>query len=112
MTPDTIPLRNTMVRCSSKTHDLKITQEYFEEVIAGRKRHEIRKNDRDFTLGDWLLLREYNINASTYTGRWCKALVSYISEGGRFGIALDHCVMSLMLMEVGGGGYGRHNSID
>ncbi|MEG0259568.1 MAG: DUF3850 domain-containing protein [Lysinibacillus sp.] len=34
------------------THDLKILPEYLEAVVSGKKTFEIRKNDRDFQVGD------------------------------------------------------------
>lgn len=37
-------------------HELKILPEYFEAVTSGRKQFEIRKNDRDFKVGDQLIL--------------------------------------------------------
>lgn len=40
----------------SKTHDLKINQEYFDRIESGQKRFEIRRDDRDFQVGDWLML--------------------------------------------------------
>ncbi|WP_241602792.1 DUF3850 domain-containing protein [Rosenbergiella nectarea] len=41
-------------------HELKINPEYFVEVKDGRKKAELRKADREFLRGDYLLLREWN----------------------------------------------------
>lgn len=48
-------------------HELKILPQYFEAVQSGLKTFEIRKNDRDYKVGDTLVLKEYNNEA--YTGR-------------------------------------------
>lgn len=40
----------------NRRHDLKTAQPYFNEVWNGRKRFEVRKNDRDFKTGDVLML--------------------------------------------------------
>ncbi|EKE9396609.1 DUF3850 domain-containing protein, partial [Listeria monocytogenes] len=43
----------------SEVHELKILPEYYEDIVAGRKTFEIRKNDRDFQVGDYLILKEF-----------------------------------------------------
>ena len=39
-------------------HELKIRREYFDDVESGRKPFEVRRNDRDYHKGDYLLLYE------------------------------------------------------
>ncbi|EED1975124.1 DUF3850 domain-containing protein, partial [Listeria monocytogenes] len=43
----------------ARIHDLKILPIYFAEVVAKRKTFEIRKNDRDFCVGDMVRLKEW-----------------------------------------------------
>jgi hypothetical protein len=50
-------------------HELKCWPEQFEEVFTGRKRVEIRRNDRSFKPRDAILLREWNPKSGSYTGR-------------------------------------------
>lgn len=42
-----------------KAHNLKIKPCYFREVITGNKTFELRYDDRDYEVGDILILREY-----------------------------------------------------
>lgn len=78
-----------------KIHELKTWVEPFTRVIEGVKRHEIRKNDRQFMKGDTLWLREWDHTTKTYTGRDCEVLVTWISYGGAWGLPEDLCVMSI-----------------
>jgi len=59
-------------------HELKILPEYFEAVKNGRKQFEIRKNDRDYKIGDVLHLREWT--GENYTGDSYKAEITYITD--------------------------------
>ncbi|MCR1915449.1 DUF3850 domain-containing protein [Lactobacillus johnsonii] len=49
-------------------HELKILPEYFRAQATGVKTFEIRKNDRNFKVGDDLWLREYDSKSKKYTG--------------------------------------------
>ena len=44
---------------SVTVHELKCVQPFFDDIEAGRKTFEIRRNDRDFQIGDVLLLIEH-----------------------------------------------------
>lgn len=59
-------------------HELKILPEYFEKVAIGIKTFEIRKNDRDFKVGDTIFLREFE--NGHYGGRNVVAKITYITD--------------------------------
>lgn len=76
-------------------HELKIWNEYFEEVFMRNKTFEIRKNDRDFKKGDTLILKEWDNFRETFTGREIARRVTYVFEGGSFGLEKDFVVMAI-----------------
>ena len=78
-----------------KTHNLKTHPEYFNEVMLGHKPFELRKNDRDFSLGDVLCLEEWDPMDKDCTGREFYVKVSYIFRGGKFGLDPDMVIMGL-----------------
>lgn len=55
-----------------KIHELKTHRPYFDQVFGNtHKAWELRRNDRDFQVGDVLQLREFDpaLNGGSYTGR-------------------------------------------
>lgn len=78
-----------------RTHDLKIWPIYFDAVAFGDKRFEVRKDDRDFRVGDELRLREWDPQTESYTGRECLAVIDYLLTGGALGIETGYVVMSI-----------------
>ncbi|SDI49742.1 DUF3850 domain-containing protein [Paenibacillus naphthalenovorans] len=65
------------------THELKTWPEYFELVVQRKKNFEVRRNDRDFKVGDLLWLREYS-HESGYTGRETGRFIAYILDNPDF----------------------------
>lgn len=68
-------------------HELKILPKYYDAVANGIKTFEIRKNDRNYSVGDTLMLKEFDkdniyhvnwINPQEYTGRELCATITYI----------------------------------
>jgi hypothetical protein len=78
-----------------RVHDLKTWPGPFAAMWAHEKTHEVRRNDRGFAVGDLLRLREYEPGNGGYTDRVILARVSYVSEGGTWGLPSDLCVLSI-----------------
>jgi hypothetical protein len=88
-------------------HELKTHPEPFMALACLRKWHEVRRNDRDFQVGDVLVLREYDPTKGPnvgevrgYSGNECYRVITYISEGGTWGLPPDLCVLSLQVFPV------------
>jgi hypothetical protein len=93
-------------------HKLKCWPDEYAEIVAGRKRHEIRKNDRDFAVGDTLHLCEYVPDkelthwamppeGAHYTGREALVQVTCLTAGGEWGLPTGLVVMSISLTSPG-----------
>lgn len=79
-------------------HDLKTWPEYFQDVLMGKKRFEVRKNDRKYKVGDHLNLKEWDPESKEYTGTRVLCSVDYILNGGNFGVDPEYVVMSITLI--------------
>lgn len=56
----------------------KIWPEYFEAVLSGKKKFEVRLSDFGCQVGDTLILREWDPETKKYTGRKLEKPVSYL----------------------------------
>lgn len=61
-------------------HALKITPNYYEAVKTGAKPFEVRKNDREFVVGDYLALRAINEEAKKVAPGDTEALNKLLTE--------------------------------
>jgi Domain of unknown function (DUF3850) len=91
----------------STLHKLKTNPETFDAAWIGVKRAELRNNDRNFTVGDLLLLQETLSSAAmmayrpeayplVYTGRELEVQISHIQRG--YGLARDCVMLSFIVM--------------
>ena len=76
-----------------KPKKLKTLPQYFEEVVKGNKKAELRLNDRDFKVGDIYELEEYD--GKIYTGRSVMVRITHILEGFE-GLAKGWCMFSFI----------------
>jgi hypothetical protein len=84
-------------------HHLKCDPEQFELLLLGKKKCELRFNDRDFKEGDILHLHETHYTAEqmkekvkplVYTGRIVNSLVTHVLKGP-FPEGWGHCTSNL-----------------
>lgn len=88
-------------RRPARIHVLNILPEFFDAIVDGTKTFEVRRNDRDFRVGDTLVLRRYDpmTREQFRDESGCipraQRLVTYILEGDSFGIDTGYVVMGL-----------------
>lgn len=82
-----------------KTHDIKIAASYYDDVTSGRKRFELRKNDRGYKVGDALKMLEFE--DGKHTGRIIDADIIYMLEDYT-GLEEGYCVLGIDAKEFSG----------
>lgn len=80
-----------------KTHKLKIHPVYFNAIKDGKKNFEVRNNDRDFQLGDIVILEEFN--GSEYTGNVIRVKIKYILDDNFEGLTKGYVVFAFTILD-------------
>lgn len=80
-----------------QVHQIRLASNYFEDVAAGIKTFELRKNDRHYRKGDILELMEFTEGRNT--GRLIRAEVTYLLEDYT-GLEDGYCIMAIKVIEV------------
>lgn len=93
-------MKSSLPARSFRTHFLKIRACYADDVYAGNKPFEIRKNDRDYRVGDHIIfnviddLPEHPLNKLVYK-------ITYVFN--EFGVADDYAILGIQRLGVVGG---------
>jgi ribosomal protein S17 len=58
----------------------KVWPKYFQKILVGVKKFEVRLNDFECNIGDVLVLREWDPEKKEYTGREIEKDVSYVAR--------------------------------
>lgn len=64
-------------------HQLKILSKYYKSVISGEKTFEVRKDDRNFKVGDIVILNEID-DLNIFTGNYIGVRITYIIRDSDF----------------------------
>jgi len=76
-------------------HELKISPKYYDDVVHNNKRFEIRKDDRNYQVGDLVTLKEYE--NGLYTGRKMVNIpIRYILRNApEYGLKEGYCILGI-----------------
>ncbi len=84
-------------------HDLKCWPKFFTAILEGRKRHDLRRaDDRNFSVGDLVRLREFDPETEQYTGREQVVKITYITSADQpcalssSALHDDYCILSIV----------------
>lgn len=93
-----------------REHDVKCWPSFFRAIESGHKTFEVRYNDRDYAVGDVLVLRAWSPEHRCYSDRdgivamfggadvepaVVRRQITYVMPGGRFGLDPAWCVLGL-----------------
>jgi len=85
---------------NKKVHALKTHPEFFQAIIQRKKTFEIRKNDTDFKEGEIVMLEEYDPIEKEYTTDAILFVISYILDGGQFGLEEGFCAIGFNQFQI------------
>lgn len=89
--------RNVMEKLGHNVRVIKTWQDPFCDILNGIKRFEYRINDRNYLIGNILVLREYHPESNEYSGRSiCAEVVSIYKDG--YGIPDGYCIMGIKIL--------------
>lgn len=80
-------------------HAVKCRSGYFNALLSGQKKFEVRKNDRGYKVGDILGINEID-NGGNYTDRALICKVNYILDDFE-GLKKDYIVMGVSIIYPG-----------
>ena len=80
-----------------KLHIKKIQHKYFEDILENGKNFEIRKNDCDYQVGDFVSLVEYDGEILTNNSIFVK--ITYVLKDiPEYGLDKDYCIFGFKII--------------
>jgi len=90
---------------NSRFHRVKSWSHFYDAIASGKKTHDLRKDDRNYMVGDTLQLDRYDNINGRYTGESLTVQVTYITNN-QFPCAFsssvlpnDYCILSIKVVK-------------
>jgi Domain of unknown function (DUF3850) len=100
---DDVPHQRTMpTERGPIEHRVKSWPHLFASTLSGEKKHELRRiSDRDYRVGDFLLLQEFDPTTQCYSGRELRVKITYITSAespcalSKSALNPEFCILSI-----------------
>ena len=79
----------------NKRHFVKTLSNYYADVVSGKKKAELRLNDRDYKVGDHLVLMEIDKFTYKLTGNWHEVAVTHFFQSAQLALQPGFCMLSI-----------------
>ena len=76
-----------------KTHKVKSWSYLFQQHVSGARVHDLRINDRDYKVGDKVILQEYDNTKGDYTGAELAVEITYATGHDAIPCAVSSAVL-------------------
>lgn len=92
-----------------KLHELKILHEHLIDISIGKKTFELRKNDRDYQVGDLIRFIDVREDDSTANKNQIEPnidentlyRITYVLKGvEQYGIDTDYCILAIKKLDI------------
>ena len=89
-----------------KLHELKILHQYLIDVTLGTKTFELRKNDRDYQVGDLIMFIDImegytNNGIEPYIDKNQLYRITYVLKNvEKYGLDKDYCILAIKKLEI------------
>lgn len=92
-----------------KLHELKIKDEYFKEVLRENKTFELRKNDRDYQVGDLIHFVDINgyefdsihfFETIVFPKKMIFEIIYVLKDVPEYGLDKDYCILAIKKLEI------------
>lgn len=83
-----------------KLHELKIKEEYFNAIIRGEKTFELRKNDRDYQVGDLIHFKQIDGREYFNHSKDVYQIIYILKDVSEYGLDKEYCILAIKKLEV------------
>ena len=83
-----------------KLHELKIKEEYFYAILRGDKTFELRKNDRDYQVGDLIHFTKTDGYEYFDHSKDVYRIIYILKDVPEYGLDKDYCILGIKKLEI------------